>query len=84
MNDWITLEDFLKNPIYGWCWITLKFIARNEIRHRIAIAYYDPLTGKFFYNDNFDDNMVHDIVAISDIMPITYPKLPTKYARNIE
>ena len=66
MNEWQTIAEFKKNPVSGWCWISIV---------SVDMAYYDGEV--FAYNNDIssiDDTFPESI--ITHVMPIIEPSSP--------
>ena len=70
-EPWMTLEEFLKNPKYEWCWIMLT----NKQIHMAYISYNDSENYVFYLND-FDRDESYSLNEITLVMPIHKPELP--------
>ena len=70
-EPWMTLEEFLKNPKYEWCWIMLT----NKQIHMAYISYNDSENYVFYLND-FDRDESYSLNEITHVMPIHNPEPP--------
>ena len=70
-EPWMTLEEFLKNPKYEWCWIMLT----NKQIHMAYISYNDSENYVFYLND-FDRDESYSLNEITHVMPIHKPEPP--------
>ena len=66
MNEWQTIEEFKKNPVERWCWISIELV---------DMAYY---TEGIFYMDDFTQEDIFDDDLITHVMPIIEPSYPTE------
>ena len=67
----MTLDEFLKNPKYEWCWIVLI----NKQIHMAYVSYNDSENYVFYLND-FDRDESYSLNEITHVMPIHKPEPP--------
>jgi len=74
LNPWLPIDEFLKSPKYGWCWIYLK---NNQV-HIAYVGYNDFDNYVFYCDDSRDEEYnINDIAAVMHMPePTHYQELP--------
>lgn len=77
MNKWLTKEEFLNNPIDGYCWVIYdRFIfISSYYQHKECFDNYIDIL-------DMDDLLPLDSNKISYVMPIYMPEAPKNHNVN--